>query len=164
MSVKFEILSEKHQNQVIDIYNYYIEKSYAAYPEKKVPYEFYSIMLEKTQGYPAFAIIDENESNVIGFCYLKPHLPWSTLRETAEITYFIDPKKVGHGIGKEALNLLEKNGKALGIRQILASISSLNEQSLIFHLKNGFKECGRFTNVIKKNNVYFDIVWMQKEI
>jgi phosphinothricin acetyltransferase len=74
------------------------------------------------------------------------------------------PLEVGKGIGKQALDLLETKGREMGIRQILASIASRNQQSIIFHIKNGFKECGRFKDVIKKNNTRFDIVWMQKEI
>lgn len=164
MSYTFENLEAKHRNEVINIYNHYIENSFAAYPEKKVPVEFFDLILEKAKGYPAYAIVNATTKRVIGFCNLKPHHPLSTFKETAEITYFIDPLEVGKGIGKQALDLLEAKGREIGIRQILASIASRNQQSIIFHIKNGFKECGRFTDVIKKNNTRFDIVWMQKEI
>lgn len=164
MSYTFELLEEKHRIPIIDIYNHYIENSFAAYPEQKVSYEFYGMMLEKTKDYPAFAIVNDSISKVVGFCYLKMYHPFSAFKETAEITYFIEPLEVGKGIGKLALNLLEEKAKEKGIRQILASISSKNEQSLIFHLKNGFKECGRFTNVGKKKGEHFDIIWMQKMI
>lgn len=101
---------------------------------------------------------------MVGFCSLKPFIPFSTFKETAEISYFIEPSEVGKGAGSQALNLLEAKGREIGIRQILASISSLNEQSLNFHNKNGFRECGKFKNVILKKNIHFDIIWMQKEI
>lgn len=164
MNYTFELLEEKHRIPIIDIYNHYVENSYAAYPEKKVPYEFFDIMLEKTKGYPAYSIINDLTNQIVGFCYLKAYHPFSVFKETAEITYFIDPLEAGKGIGKKALQLLEEKGKAMGIKQILASISSLNEQSITFHQKNGFKECGRFKKIINKNGVCFDIIWMQKEI
>ncbi len=160
----FEPLGVEHRVPVIDIYNHYIENSYAAYPEKKMPYEFFDTFLEKTKGYPAFTIKNGSTNKIVGFCYLKAHHPFSVFKETTEITYFIEPSEVGKGIGKKALQLLAEKGKNMGIKQILASISSLNEQSLTFHLKNGFKECGRFDRIIKKNGIYFDIIWMQKEI
>jgi phosphinothricin acetyltransferase len=164
MSYIFEELSVKHKIAVIDIYNHYIENSFAAYPEQKVPYEFFDLMLNKIQGYPAYSIINTSINKVVGFCYLKMYHPFTAFKETAEITYFIEPLEVGKGIGKLALKLLEEKAQERGIRQILASISSKNEQSLIFHLKNGFKECGRFANVGKKNGNHFDIIWMQKTI
>lgn len=164
MNYIFENLEIKHRNEVMRIFNYYIENSFAAYPENSVPVEYFDHMFEKIKGYPAYAIVNDATKRVIGFCNLKPYNPITTFNETAEITYFIDPQEVGKGVGKQALNLLEANGREMGIRQILASISSLNKQSLVFHMKNGFEECGRFTNVIKKNHTCFDIVWMQKEI
>lgn len=164
MSYIFEELCDRHREPVIDIYNHYIENSFAAYPEQKIPYEFFSMMLDKTQGYPAYAIVNSSINKVVGFCYLKMYHPFVVFKETAEITYFIEPLEVGKGIGKLALKLLEEKAKEKGIRQILASISSKNEQSQIFHLKNGFKECGRFNNVGKKKGEHFDIIWMQKTI
>jgi len=67
-------------------------------------------------------------------------------------------------VGKAALRLLEQEGKKIGIKYLLASISSYNEQSLYFHKKNGFIECGRFINIAKKKEINFDVVWMEKEI
>ena len=164
MNYIFEELCERHREPVIDIYNHYIENSFSAYPEQRVPYEFFVPMLDKVKGYPAFAIKDAGINRVVGFCFLKMYHPFTVFKETAEITYFIDPTEVGKGIGKLALTLLEDKGREMGVKQILASISSKNEQSLNFHIKNGFKECGRFINTGKKRGEYFDIIWMQKSI
>lgn len=57
-----------------------------------------------------------------------------------------------------------KTIKAVGGRTILASISSLNQQSLSFHRRNGFVDCGRFVQVARKKGTRFDVVWMQKTI
>ena len=164
MNYVFENLEKKHSEAVMEIFNYYVENSFAAYPEKKLPIQFFDILIEKLNNYPAFAIVDPKKGATIGFCNLKPHLPFSTFKESAEISYFIHPLETGKGAGKRALDLLESRGREMGIRQVLASISSYNEQSIAFHSKNGFKECGRFKDVITKNGICFDIVWMQKDI
>ena len=39
----------------------------------------------------------------------------------------------------------------------MASISSMNEASIAFHRKNGFRECGRFERAGRKNDQDFDI-------
>jgi phosphinothricin acetyltransferase len=52
----------------------------------------------------------------------------------------------------------------MGVKHLLANISSRNKQSIGFHLKNGFTECGRFHNIGRKKGDYFDVVWMEKEI
>ncbi|MDF9409621.1 N-acetyltransferase family protein [Pelotomaculum isophthalicicum JI] len=163
MVLHYEPMTEKHGKEIIDIFNYYVENSYAAYPEQKLLYDFFNKFLEMTRGYPAF-IIKNITGKIVGFCFLRAHNPLPVFRETAEISYFLKEDEVGKGIGKYALGLLEKEGKAMGIKYILASISSYNEQSLCFHKKNGFIECGRFRNIGKKKGKNFDVVWMEKEI
>ncbi len=50
------------------------------------------------------------------------------------------------------------------IDTIMASVSSLNESSLQFHVNHGFTESGRFIRIGKKFNRDFDVVWFQKNI
>jgi L-amino acid N-acyltransferase YncA len=160
--ILYEKMLEKHRDDVMKIYNYYIENTFSAYPDKILPGEFYNKILEMTNGYPAFVIkIDEK---VVGFCFIRAHNPFPTFKECAEITYFIEKDYTGKGLGKAALDKLEAEAKNMGIKNILASITSENEQSLSFHKKFGFVECGRFIGIWKKWDKYFDIIWMQKKI
>ncbi|MDO9679655.1 MAG: N-acetyltransferase family protein [Bacteroidales bacterium] len=160
MNLIFEELSVIHRIPVMDIYNYYIENGFSAYPERQFSYDFFDKFLEMTKGYPAYAI--NLDGNIVGFCYLSAYNPHSTFKETAQITYFISKEFTGKGIGKIALKKLEDEARKMNIKVILAHISSLNDASIEFHLKQGFKECGRFQKIIKKNDVLFDIIWMQK--
>ncbi len=162
MKIIFEKFSQEHGTAIIDIFNYYVENSYSAYPEKKVPYEYYDKFLEIAKSYPAFAI--KSEPEIIGFCFLNAYNPLPSFKESAVITYFIDKNFKGKGVGSMALEKLETEAKQKGIKTILANIASLNEESLAFHVKNGFKECGRFEKIINKNGKQFDVVWMQKMI
>lgn len=68
------------------------------------------------------------------------------------------------GVGKQALEKLEGEAKKIGIKKLLVDISSENIQSINFHKKNGFVECGRFHNMGKKKGKYFDVVWMEKNL
>jgi phosphinothricin acetyltransferase len=141
MSICFEIMAESHGKEVMEIFNYYVENSLAAFPENKLPVEAYGMFLKMTQGYPAYV-----------------------LRETAEISYFLKPDSAKKGIGTQALRKLEEEAIKKGIRKILACISSENIASIKFHQKNGFTECGCFHHAGKKHGRYFDLVWMEKDI
>jgi phosphinothricin acetyltransferase len=147
----------------MDIFNYYVENSFAAYPESKFPYQAFDVFLKMSKGFPAWAIKDEN-GRTVGFGMLRPHNPMPTFSQTAEATYFIHPDYTGKGLGKILLSFLEKGAVEKGITNILASISSLNAGNIRFHQKNGFMECGRFKQVGKKNGREFDTVWMQKRL
>lgn len=148
---------------IIDIFNHYIEHSFAAYPEQKVPYEFFSMFLAQAQAYPS-VVARSPDSSIAGFGLLRAHNPMPAFRHTAEITYFIRPEMTGKGLGTAMLEHLEAAGKEQGITTILASISSLNEGSIRFHENRGFRRCGQFGKVGIKNGVVFDTVWMQKFI
>ena len=72
MNYTFETLSESHRKAVIDIFNYYIQNSYAAYPDQPVDEDFFDRFLEMSRGYPAVVIQAGEE--VVGF-RLSSRLP-----------------------------------------------------------------------------------------
>ncbi len=154
-------ISLEDRKPVIDIFNYYIENSFAAYIEKSVSYGFFDFLLKASDGFPAI-VIKNGEGGVIGFGMLRPFHPFPVFSKTAEISYFISPDWVGKGLGNKMLAHLIKKAEEKGITSILASISSLNQPSIRFHQKNGFLECGRFEKVGEKKGQVFDVVYMQK--
>ncbi len=164
MNLEFERMTEDYAKEVMDIFNYYVENSFSAYPESKLPYEFYGKLLEMINNYPAYVIKDKDSGKVAGFCFLRAHNPFPVFKETAELSCFLEKDEVGKGIGKKALCILEEDAKRVGIKTLLVNISSENAQSINFHQKNGFKECGRFSMIGKKMGRHFDVIWMQKDI
>lgn len=161
MEFRISPIVNEDREPIIDIFNYYITNSFAAYPEKEVPYDAFDFFKQMYQGYPT-GTVKNNDGKIIGFGFLRPHNPMPAFAITAEVTYFISNEYTGKGIGNALLKYFEEEGKKQGIKNILASISSLNTGSIDFHKKNGFNECGRFLSVGKKNNRVFDLVWMQK--
>lgn len=164
VNIEFKNMTKEYSKEVIDIFNYYVENSYAAYPESKLQYKFFKKFLEIISGYPAFVINKKKDDKIIGFCFLRPYNPFPVFRGTAEATYFIEKDEVAKGIGKQALEKLEIEAKKIGVKKLLVDISSENIQSINFHKKNGFVECGWFHNVGKKKGKYFDVVWMEKNL
>lgn len=162
MNYSFEQMAQEHENEVMDIFNYYIENTCYAYPENKLPNQFYSRFLDIAKAYPAFVI--KSEDQIIGFCLLRPYNPFPVFKETAEVSYFIKKEYTGKGIGTAVLKKLEESALHMGIKRLLADISSENKHSIEFHEKNGFTKCGHFKNAGKKFNKHFDVVWMEKEL
>jgi L-amino acid N-acyltransferase YncA len=161
--ITFSPISETDKEDIVDLFNYYIEHSFAAYPEQKVPYGFFSLFLETCRNYPSI-VARLPDGTLAGFGLLRSHNPMPAFRHAAEITYFVRPYMTGKGLGAKMLRHLEEAGIEQGITTILASISSLNEGSIRFHARHGFAECGRFFQVGIKKGVVFDTVWMQKII
>jgi len=163
MATQLIPLSADHREAVVDIFNHYVEQSFAAYPERPLPYQAFDMLLKMCEGYPSIVAKDE-AGQVAGFGMLRAYNPLPAFSQTAEISYFIKPECTGQGIGKMMLEHLVCEGRKRGITTILASISALNEGSIRFHAKNGFAECGRFRQVGKKKGQVFDVVWMQRMV
>ncbi len=163
MKVTLSALSSDDRKPVIDIFNYYVENGFAAYPELPLPYEAYDGLLKLSAGYPAIAARDET-GQVLGFAMLRPYSSIASFRKTVEISYFIRHDCTGAGIGRLMLDDLVEKARGTGITSILASVSSLNDGSIRFHLKNGFVECGRFPKIGWKLGRSFDVVYLQRSI
>jgi phosphinothricin acetyltransferase len=163
MELRLEPVRTEDLPAIRDIFNYYIENSFAAYLEMPVPLEFFGTFLRMVEGYPFLAAKD-SDGRLLGFGLLRPYNPMPAFSRTAEITYFVSPEFTRHGIGGMLLDRLLAKACEMGITSILASISSLNPPSLSFHESHGFEECGRFAQIGRKKGQGFDVVWMQKMV
>jgi phosphinothricin acetyltransferase len=84
-SYSIDPMSPSDGKEIVDIFNHAIEHSFAAYPKKPVPYEFFSLFLEVTGNHPS-AVIHEENKRVAGFGMLRSHNPMPTFRHVAGIT------------------------------------------------------------------------------
>lgn len=153
-------ISMADRKEIVDIFNHYIETSFAAFPDHPLPYDAFEAILNKCKGYPTVAAKNDHGA-VLGFGLLHAYNTFPVFSGTAELTYFIRPEWTGRGIGTVMLDYLCQKARERGLSTLLASISSLNAQSLRFHQRKGFQQCGCFRNVGKKGNETFDIIYMQ---
>jgi phosphinothricin acetyltransferase len=146
---------------ITDIFNYYVEHSFAAYPDRPFDGSFFDFMKTIVHG-DAFIVMETGEKKIIGFGFLKKYHPYPAFNRTAETGYFILPDYTRKGLGTRMLHALDQEARRMNIDTLLANISSLNPPSLAFHRKQGFRECGRFMKMLRKFGQDIDIVWMQK--
>ena len=163
MEYNLEPISSADREQIIDIFNYYVENTFAAYPEVRVPYNFFDIIMGMSHGYPTVVAKDKS-GNVLGFGMLRPYNPMPAFSSVAELTCFISLTHTRAGLGTAILEHLISNAKKKEIRTILANISSRNTGSIAFHERQGFKKCGCFREIGRKRGEPFDVIWMQKMI
>lgn len=164
MIIRFEKLGEKHKKPVMEIYNYYVKTSTAAFPETPQPEDMFERFLNAAKGYPAYAVIEGEEDKVIAFCMIHAYYPHTSFAATAALTYFIHSDFVGKGIGSQCLEKLEAEAIQMGITNLVADISSENEGSINFHRQHGFKMVGELNGIGNKFGRDFGIVLMQKKL
>jgi phosphinothricin acetyltransferase len=152
---------EADRGAVVGIFNYFVENSFAAYPDKKVGPEIFDLLKNMSRA-GAFYVAETPDKEVTGFALLRHHQVAEAFKRAGEITYFILPQHGRRGLGAKFMDTIIADARAAGVETLLANISSLNEVSLNFHLKHGFKECGRFLRIGQKFGRDFDVIWMQK--
>lgn len=145
---------------VTAVYNHFIETSMATYLEEPVDETWAEQFMARAR---VFYVL-EKDTEILGFASLNPYREMPAYDITATLTYFILPQATGQGLGTQILNRMERDARRLGIKQLLAHISSENPQSLAFHARRGFTECGRFHRIGKKWRRPFDVVWVQKSL
>lgn len=147
---------------VVNIFNYYVRKSFAAFPDEAVGLDFFHRLKALSRSYPFYVI--EADSTVIGFGLLRPYHSSPVFQRTAEVTYFIRPEHLRKGLGSRLLDLLTSDARKLGIETFVAILSSANPVSFQFHRKHGFQERGSLKRVGRKFGEDFDVIYMQKAI
>lgn len=163
MEYSLEPMREEHRRQVIGIFNYFIENTFAAYPEAPLSESVFDQFLAISRRYPA-AVVKDQARNIVGFAFLQPYHPADSFRKTALATYFILPEHTRKGIGAKILEAFIKEARIKGLEHILVNISSLNPGSIEFHRKNGFHKCGTFEGIGTKAGKKFSVVWMVRDL
>lgn len=156
-------LTPADREPAIDLLNHYIAGSFAAFPLRPMPYPFFDMLLKAAETHPALTARDP-AGVFAGFGMLRPYHFAESFAATAEISYFLAPEHTRRGLGGLLLARLEAAARAMGVNQILAQISSLNQPSLDFHARHGFAQCGRLKGIGRKFGRDFDVIWMQKAV
>ena len=152
---------EADRSAVVSIFNYFVENSFAAYPDKKVGAEIFDLLKNMSRA-GVFYVAETADKEVVGFALLRHHQIAEAFKRAGEITYFILPRHERRGMGARFMETIINDARAAGVETLLANISSLNEVSLNFHRKHGFIECGRFQRIGQKFGRDFDVIWMQR--
>jgi phosphinothricin acetyltransferase len=163
MSIDLQPMAVADLDEMAGIFNYYVEHTFSTYTETPVSVEMFGSLMCFSQGYPALTA--RNEDGVMaGFAILRPYSPIPAFARTAELTCFLGPGFTGRGIGTMMLEALEEGAREMGITSILATVSSLNEASLRFHLARGFTQQGSLLGIGLKNGRTFDVTLLQKMV
>jgi len=153
-------MQENDRDAVMRIFNHYAKTSFAAYPDGPLPSQFFPHLKEGAIS----TVVLEDADGIAGFGLLKPFFPFPAFRKTGMLTYFIAPERTGKGLGTRIFLRLTEDAKKNGVKTLLANISSKNERSIRFHVKQGFTITGTLAGVGEKFGEPFDIVWMQRPV
>jgi L-amino acid N-acyltransferase len=158
--MKIREMRESDRDAVMRIFNHYSVTTFAAYPDRPLPPQFFISLREGSVS----AVVLEGDRGIAGFGLLKPFLPFPAFRKTGMLTYFLAPEATGRGLGNLLLEQLALDAKEKGMTMLVANMSSKNEASICFHKRHGFAEVGNLAGIGEKFGEPFGVVWMQRAV
>lgn len=113
--------------------------------------------------YPIY--VAELDNMVHGFVFINPYRPGrSALKQTAEISYFVDHHHRRRGIGKHLIEYMESKCCTLGVKTLFAIIIDNNEASIKVIEKCGYKKWGHLPKIAVFDNVEVGHLYYGKRI
>ena len=109
-------------------------------------------------------IVAEDSAGVVGFAYLTLMSKKHGWRFTREDTIYVDERARGMGAGKALLGALLDEARAIGVRLVVASITSTNAASIELHRRFGFEVVGTLRNAGYKFDRWMDTTYMQVDL
>ena len=156
-------LEEKDIAKCLEIYNYYIENTCFTFEEEKLSLESFKKRCEGIcEKYPY--IVLENDGEIIGYAYLNTFNPRSAYRITADLSVYVSKDHLHEHAGGILLKEIEKLAPECGIANIISIVTSENENSNRFHLKNGFVLEGTLNDVAVKFGKVLGINYFRKAL
>lgn len=149
---------------ICDIYNDYVENSYATFDEIKISERVFQSQIESSV-LPWFVIVDDSDgSSVIGYAFAKPWKERAAYRFTVETSVYIASNSTGQRIGKRLYKQLIDELKKLKIHTAIAGIALPNPTSVALHEKFGFEKVAHFKQTGRKFGRWIDVGYWQKTI
>ncbi|NMT17561.1 GNAT family N-acetyltransferase, partial [Vibrio parahaemolyticus] len=105
----------------------------------------------------AEVLVADSDDGLVGFlCFGQP----KTLKGTEAYdlsSIYIDPSKIGNGIGQALYNECEKMLRTLKAKRVLLWALDSNESALKFYTKQGFTPTGEISTELANDMVLNDI-------
>ena len=109
-------------------------------------------------------LVAELAGEVIGFAYVTPVSKKHGWRFTREDTIYIEERFRGRGVGDRLLAALLERLREIGVRLVIASITSSNAASIRLHRKYGFEVIGEMKNAGYKFGQWLNTTYMQVDL
>jgi len=144
------------------IYNHYVAETVITFEEKPIHPDEMARRIEDVRSASLPWLVAEENGQVVGYAHASPWKTRSAYRFSVEITVYVAPGNVGHGIGSMLYSDLFSNLQTLGIHAVIGGIALPNEPSVALHEKFGLKKVAHFQQVGFKFNRWVDVGYWER--
>jgi phosphinothricin acetyltransferase len=128
-------------------------------PEERLPW-----FHEHSDGKRYRMFVAEDEGGLLGYAATGPFRKKGAYDTTAEVSVACSPEATGRGVGKALYGALFEAIAAEDLHRLIAAIVQPNAASNALHDRFGFQPVGVMTEVGRKFERYWDVLWMEKRL
>jgi L-amino acid N-acyltransferase YncA len=157
-------VEESDAEAVHAIYAYHVLRGTASFDYEPPPVDAIAKKIHwiLSEGWPF--VVAELDGTIAGYAYVTQFRDRAAYRFTAEDSIYVQPDRIGCGMGKALLDALVERSAAFGFRTIIAVIGGAEPRSVALHAGAHFREVGRLGRVGWKHDRWLDSVYMQREL
>ena len=164
--VEIRTAEERDLPRVLEIYNHYIEHTFVTFDECLQTLEERRVWFSGfARSGPHRLLVAERAGIVAGYASSREFRPRTAYRRSVETSIYLAPESTGAGIGMALYDrLLEILESETDAHRAYGGIALPNAASVALHLRTGFVEVARFSEVGFKFDQYWDVVWFERAL
>jgi phosphinothricin acetyltransferase len=128
-------------------------------PEERLPW-----FHEHSDGKRYRMFVADDEGGLLGYAATGPFRKKGAYDTTAEVGIACAPEATGRGVGTALYGALFEAIAGEDVHRLIAAIVQPNAASNALHERFGFQPVGAMTEVGRKFDRYWDVLWMEKRL
>lgn len=148
---------------VAAIYRPYVEKTSVSFEYAAPTDEQYEARIRLVQDFFPFFVC-EQEGRIVGFAYAHRLHEREAFSWSCETSIYVAQDRRGSGVGHALYARLLSALKEMGFAKAYAVLGCPNEESRLFHLREGFAEEGELKDVGYKRGAWHSVLYMSRQL
>lgn len=146
------------------IYNHYIRHTAITFEEVPLAPSDIAGRIARVLATPLPYLVATAGEAIIGYAYAARWHERSAYRFTVETTIYLDPERVGDGLGSQLYSTLLDQLKDLDLHAAIGGIALPNPASIALHERLGFRQVGHYREVGFKFGRWIDVGYWQRAL
>lgn len=148
--MQIRIARQADLEQIVDIYNQAVAEGNCTADTEAITVAERQQWFDDhgPEKYPIYVMTEGGHSGISAWCSLSAHRKGRmALQNVAEISYYVDSKYRGRGIGGQIMQFALQEAPNLGLHNLFAILLDTNHISVAFLEKSGFSKWGHFPEI-----------------
>ena len=151
-------------HRLTEIYNHYVVSSHATFDVSPFTEASREAWFSQFDGARYQCWTAESETGPVGYACSTPFKEKAAYQTSVEVSVYVASSAVGGGIGPTLYETLLPALEAEDLHRAYAGIAQPNEPSMKMHQAFDFQVVSRLTEVGRKFDRYWDVIWMERAL